>query len=476
MRALAIVPVIAGCGLAPAPATEPPPAGGGNAPWADVGNPSVCLGELALDAPTATVGAFCLSPLTPATHACAVDGDCRTREACVCGKCVVAYCGSQSDCPDGWTCDFTDHRCDHACTADTDCALDEQCLAGACRGRCGTSEDCQHGEVCDRNHVCITDDCVDASGCLAGETCEPQRQPVQMLEPAPLAVGDAVELYFDLATPATPDDRSIWRATSTDGRHFVVDPATPVIAHAHAPSPIVLGDRVVMYFVQDGAIRAAESTDHVTFGAIAEVVPAPIAPATIDSPGAVALGDAIAVYYAASDGTLGLAVGTAATPTAAFVDRGTVLTPADVTVGDPTIADSAFWNPVVRLASPSAVAAGPDGAGIGAGATVHLYFSGFGQESGPATKHDQPLVIPPNYSIGFAAAPIADPGALSPWPYGPVADDVAVFTEHHDELGPGVVRRTAGWRMYYIDATRGVGVGLDGPYALGRLVVRGSGR
>ena len=152
-----------------------------------------------------------------------------------------------------------------------------------------------------------------------------------------------------------------------------------------------------------------------------------------------------------------------------------MLAPADVEVGDPSIPDSAFWTPVTKLASPAGILAGPEGTGPdAAGATIHLYFSAFGHESGEAIKHDMPEDIPPNFSIGFAAA--TDPTELSVWPYGPIVDHVEAFTEHHDELDPAAVRTSTGWRLYYIDATRDPGIGQDGPFHLGRLVVLGSGQ
>ncbi len=459
--------VLAACGLGPSPDAQDPPAGAGNAPWAELGAATVCLGNLAIDAPTAVPGGLCLSPLTPGTHGCDTASECRSRESCVCGVCVVAYCATLSDCPDDRICDFGTHRCDHTCTKDTQCADGEQCLAGACRGRCATSSECEHGEVCDRNHVCITDDCVDASGCLGGETCEMQRTPRQLLEPDPVRVGDTTVIYFDLAPPDQPLARAIWRATSRDARHFVVDPAAPIIAAGWGPSTVTAGGTTYLYYEDAAGLEVATSTDGVAFGAPALALAGPAA-----APGAVILDGTVAVYYQ-RDGSIGLATGPLG---GALADQGTVLSPADVTVGDPTNPTGAFWNPVTRLSSPHPVLAGPDGAGPVAGATVHLYFAAFGQESAPAIKHDLPSPIPPNVSIGFAAAEPGEPGMLAVWPYGPIYDHVDVFTQHDDELGPAAVRLEAGWRLYYIDATRDPPAGVDGPYLIGRLVVLGSGR
>jgi hypothetical protein len=80
---------------------------------------------------------------------------------------------------------------------------------------------------------------------------------------------------------------------------------------------------------------------------------------------------------------------------------------------------------------------------------------------------EQPVPIPANFSIGFAAAELASPDVLSVWPYGPVADRVDVFLTHRDELGPAAIEATSGgYRLYYVEA--------DQP-TLGRLGVLGSG-
>ena len=48
-------------------------------------------------------------------RACAADGDCRSRERCVCGRCAVAVCDSADECGADGVCTFADRRCDRAC-------------------------------------------------------------------------------------------------------------------------------------------------------------------------------------------------------------------------------------------------------------------------------------------------------------------------------------------------------------------------
>jgi hypothetical protein len=92
------------------------------------------------------------------------------------------------------------------------------------------------------------------------------------------------------------------------------------------------------------------------------------------------------------------------------------------------------------------------------------------------------VAIPPNYSIGYAAGDPADPGALTPWPYGPVVDRVDAFLDHGHETGPGVVQlvdddgAAPAYLLYTVEATSADPmVTADGPFELGRLGVLANG-
>jgi len=266
----------------------------------------------------------------------------------------------------------------------------------------------------------------------------------------------------------TPASLARWRATSIDGLHFTIDPAQPVLDEAgadRAPSAIAVDGTTYLYYEANGAIRVAASPDGRSFGASAAALS--IGGMIIHDPGAVAVDGEVYVYYERADGSLGLAIGP---PGGALTDRGAVLSPADVQVGAGT-PGTAFWTPVTRLASPHAILAGPAG-----GQTIHLYFSGFGTESAPAQQFGTRVPIPPNYSVGFAAAEPSDPATLAAWPYGPVADEVEGFLDHRDELGPGVVG-VGGDRffLYYVDATHD-DTGTSPPVEqIGRLGALGAG-
>ncbi len=375
-RRLGLFLALAGCGLGPSGDRAPGPSEG-NAPWRDLGAPRVCFGEQALAPPTSAPGGLCVRA-TLTAPACATDGDCDSRQQCFCGRCTVAYCEVASDCEAPWFCNFGEHRCDRSC--DGGCAAGEQCIGGTCRTFCLESTDCQFGEVCDGN-LCIADDCSQDSDCLAGERCELQRVPSETLEPSPVIDGNTTVLYLDLADPRTPDDRAVWRATSTDGVHFTVDPLQPVL-DGRAPSALIDNGSTYVY-VEDPAgqgLLVATSEDGIAFTPPTVVVVDNQARA----PTAVHAGGRALVYYQSGD-SIALATGPVG---GALAPAGIVLDPAGVEVGDGT-PGTAFWTPITRLASPHALLAGPDGA-----RTVHLWFAGFGTESAPGTEFGMPAEIP----------------------------------------------------------------------------------
>lgn len=467
LLAIAVV-LVAACGLGPSP--DPARASGtGIAPWTDRGPVTVCDGSQVLAPPASQPGGLCASASASPTS-CTASSDCRDREACVCGRCTIAFCAVSSDCEAPRICNFSQQRCDLPCSMDADCGDAEDCISSVCRGRCATDADCQRGEHCDSGHVCSSTDCSDATSCRTGDACDLQRTPRQVLEPAPIADGDRIVLYLDLADPATPEARAIWRATSRDGSHFTLDPGAPILADARAPSPVVTPNGAIDLVVETAAgIAVASSSDGITFG-----TPTVVLAGDLHAPTAVHTGDQVVVYYETM-GAIGMATGSAS-DTAVLVDHGLVLAPTDVVVGDGT-PGTAFWVDIATLTSPHAILSGPVGA-----QTMHLWFAGFGQESSVGTRFGTPAEIPANFSIGFAAADPALPGELYPWPYGPVADRVEAFLDHREELGPAVVEREGAmdrgdrFLLYYVAATPATGAtGAGGPFVVGRLGYLGSG-
>jgi hypothetical protein len=277
-----------------------------------------------------------------------------------------------------------------------------------------------------------------------------------------------------------PTRRAIWRALSTDGRRFRLDPARPVLEDAgaaHAPSAVVTADGVALYYeAGDGAaIKVARAADGVSFGAPVVALTGGAGPAAVRAPAAVVLPDgSAAVYYQQGDGTaIALATGAIG---GALTTRGPVLMPADVTVA-PGAPRAPFWADVVRVRSPhAAVTRGP------AGASLRLWFAGFGRESADSQQFGEDVPVPANHSIGYAAGDVDDPSALVPWSYGPVVDRVDAFLDHREELGPAVVQLVdavgpePAYLLYYVEATpAAMAMGAAGPFDLGRLGVLANG-
>ncbi len=444
MRSLALL-ALAGCGLGPEPDPAVQSGAAGNAPWTDLGAVRICLDSTAVGPASTDPSGQCISASAPPPASCASDADCRSRESCVCGACVVGYCDSNADCQAPRTCNFAQNRCDTTCVDSTTCGDAENCIDGVCHGRCATDVDCQHGEFCDFQHVCSSDDCASVADCQGTEHCELQRVPHTLVEPSPVGTAIYVEL-----------DDAIWRASCADPTHCTLAPDQPIL-DGHAPSALVDGDLTYVYIEAADGISVATSADGTVFSAPALV----LAGTDLHAPSAVHLGDTTLLYYE-QDGAIGLASGPTGAP---LIDQGIVLRPADVDVGDGT-PGTPFWLGITQLASPHALIAGPDHA-------IHLWFSAFGTESTDATKFGMPLPIPPNFSVGFAAAPSADPTALSVWPYGPVVDRVDAFLDHRDELGPGIVDQGDDhYFLYEVDASHDA----TGVFTLGRLEVLGSGR
>jgi hypothetical protein len=477
-----LVAVVAACGFAPEPDFSGRRNGDGIAPWEDLGPVQACIGNEFLGPPSSDPGGLCFASDVSETP-CTRDESCASREACVCGRCIVPYCEVSSDCRGGRICTFNEHRCDRACASDLDCTEAEVCFNGACRGRCLGDADCQTGEVCNSQNRCVTDDCSDDSGCQGGERCRVQRVPRLVLEATGLASdtpdGPRVTLYVEMSSDANLDNRAIYRAVSEDGRFFLFEPVAPVLQDggaAHAPSVLRTDAGVALYYEYGAGaeIRVVQSTDGISFGEPETVLTGGTGPAAIHAPSAVQLPTGnVAVYYEIGDGAaIDLAIGSLGAPLTA---QGPVLTPDDVT--DPPAGEGASfqrWDGIETVRSPQALVVEDEG-----GPALRLWFAAYGQESGDSFQFGEIMAIPPNYSIGYAAASVEQPGSLIVWDYNPVLDRVESFLDHRSELGPGMVQLSDeegapdnGYLLYYVDAPAGTSAG---PFSFGRLGVAGNG-
>ncbi len=470
---LLLVLAIGGCGFAPQDDFTGRRVGDGAAPWTDLGVVQLCLGNELIGPPATDPGGLCIAG-TSAEAPCAGDSDCRSREACVCGRCTVPYCTVNSDCPSGRTCSFSENRCDVVCAETSDCADGEQCFNNTCRARCATTDDCQTGEVCSANNRCVTADCASEADCIEGERCRIQRVPRVAREPTILDTGSGPTrfvMWLELSSETDTEDRAIWRAISADGQRFRIDPARPVKDDGGAAAPSILrdGDGYVLYYeYQQGAeIRVATSPDGIAFGDGQLALAGGVGPAAARAPSAVLRGDEVLLYYQIGDGT---AIGLARGPLAgALTSLGPVLEPREVIDRGDDIAGGA-WLEVEAVRSPAAaIISGPGGP------RLHLWFSAFGRESGDSEQFGEVVPLPPNYSIGYAVTTTDAPQSLLLWPFNPVLDRVSAFLDHGSELDPAVVelvgsdgKPTDAYLLYYVDAETD---SAAGPIELGRLGV-----
>ncbi len=428
LKRVLVLTVFAGCGFA----AEPPFDGvrvPDVAPWQDVGPLTICDGTTRLGPGDEDAVGLCG---TQGGASCAADPDCRSRERCVCGKCTVAVCDTADECGPALTCSFAERRCDRACDVDADCARGETCLPGmhVCRGPCGSSDDCQTGETCQTSTgLCVAAPCADDSTCAGGRSCLLQRKPAALAEPSPIVENGQVILYFERTDPVSGPGGApaVWRATSTDGLAFTIDPPRPLLA-GRAPS-VVHASGWFMLYAEAGGLALATSPDGITFSTTAHAMnggdqPSLIAPA----PGA----DLVA-YYAAADGT----VARQAIAGTSFGAPETVLAPA-------SLSDPVLWRSVDRIASPFAQAlVDPNGRPF-----VRLWFAGHGIEAASALEFGKQVPTPPDYAVGEAAS--TDGRSFVPYPFNPVFTRVLDFLTHPSELDPAVVALDdAHWLLYY---------------------------
>jgi hypothetical protein len=430
------------CGFAPETSFSGRRIGDGVSPWKDHGAIELCLGNQRIGPAGSAVGGMCVAEGTTEAD-CALDTDCRSREACVCGRCTLKYCSVASECGDTGSCVFSESRCLPTCRQDSDCrGANELCAGGVCKGRCGTSAECQTGEYCTGAGRCNVSTCSDPTQCRSGDTCHQQRLPRATAEPSPLADEAGIILYLEMAD-AADTTRDVWRAVSTDGISFQLDPS-PVLAAARAPSIVRLGTKYRMFVETEAGIASADSSDGRVFGS-----PGVVIPGDYHAPGAAVTPDGQVIVYVAEGDRGGLAV---------WEGSGTprpVLTMSDIT-------DPVYWRGVDHLGSPSALV---ETSPLGQPA-IHVWFDAFGQESNDSIQFGMPVTIPPNDSVGFASTLLAAPDRLIRYPYNPVFDRTEALLDHRGERAPAVVRLPDGetYFLYYqgssADGTQAEGIGL----------------
>jgi hypothetical protein len=424
----------------------------GVAPYGDLGQPLFCAQPRLVGPPDGEPRGFCEADDSAEGAGCTRDEDCRNRERCLCGRCGIQYCDSAAQCGTGRTCSFAEHRCHHPCLTLDDCTLEEdQCDRGVCRQRCAASSECQAGEICSTaTGYCVAADCGADVDCQNGQHCAIQREPWDLRAPEALADPGPV-LFLEVRRGTSP--WSIWRAASADGLNFAFEPAAAVLEPAAdeagrvgAPAVLRTAAGYSLYFeFGDGAgIRRATSTDGRGFTRDpATPVLRPDASwegGRVGAPAAIELPDGtVALFYEGGEGA-GLGLATAADGVTFTKQADPVLTPTSVI-------DPVLWRDVTRIGQPWARLLHD----AGGEPVIGLYFSAFGRESAAALEFDQLKQVPPNFSVGFSAAYVRDL-VFSPYPMNPVMDRVVEFLTHESEIGPTVVAADGGYLMYYVRA------------------------
>jgi hypothetical protein len=419
--AVAVALAVAGCGFerqSPYAGRRIPDVG----PWQDLGPLAVCHFGRRLVAPSLGDAGVCMRGPDTAGSFCAVDGDCASREKCICGWCAVTACDSADECGqpgDPFTCNFSDRRCDKPCDTDGQCATGERCLAGrhVCRGTCARGADCQHGESCQTSTgLCVTSVCATDDECGGGNKCWPQRAGALLAEPSPLVTAAGVELWLE-RTDADGIAR-IWHGRG-DGTTFLLDSDAQLDGAAPSVARLADGSYAIV-FARGANLYAARSPDGVAWSAPALALPNARQPSLVIQPDGSAL-----LYVIDPDGAL-----------TRFEAGADLVFQKPLVILTPTGARTALWPDVDVLASPFAV--GP-----------WLWFAAHGTESAPSTQFGTPVASPPDYSIGVATAADANQYVVNA--YNPVFDRITDFINHPSELDPAVLPlpQDDHWLLYY---------------------------
>jgi hypothetical protein len=430
MRAivLSLLVAVAGCGFERAD-----PFAGARvpdvAPFTDLGPVTICDGAAHLVAPS--LGAAGLCSTAAAASSCAVDGDCATRERCVCGSCTVAVCNSADECGAAggpFVCTFADSRCDRPCDSDAACAAGERCLPGLhiCRGTCATSADCQLGETCQSGTgLCVSTPCTGDADC-GGRSCGLQRIGAVVAHPSPILTARGVELFFD----RTGDDgvTAVWSAAG-DGTRFTVD--HQLFAGAQPTVARLVDGSYALVFAEGAILVAARSSDLATWSTPTQAL------GNARQPSLAVAADGRPLLYAIDpDGNITRYLG----------DANLVFTTPLVAL-TPQSARTPLWPDVDVLGAPFAEPyVDADGS-----PRLRLWFAAHGTGTAPSTQFGTPTPTPPDYSIGLAVT--SDGATFIPDAYDPVFDRTTDFINHPGELDPAVIAVGSGdsarWLLYY---------------------------
>ncbi len=467
VSALVVGVVLSGCTLAEEPLWSGSRLVNGVSPYKDLGGVEICVADHRLGTPDTDLAGFCVPRSAPARATCGSDGDCRSRESCVCGFCTVKYCTRNDECGEGRMCDFTLSRCVSTCEDECGCqGPNARCDIGMCQQLCIVDAECQSGEICSLSRArCISVPCSSDDDCFAEEECVIQREPRTLTEPTllPNIGGSNLVVFFDMIHngPFERPRHMIFRATTVDGQRWIVDPAAPVmeppiLGDYRAPTVLQIGSGFVMYVESgdgEGILRATSADGRSwTFDPTDPVITpeASWEEGKVGSPSAVVGSDGVVrLYYEVGDGA-GIGVAVAQDPEGRSFPSGTGR---QLVLGPDQVMTELLWRNVTRVRSPHVMlAADFDGVQY-----YRLYFSARGYESPEASSFGTVGQIPSNYSIGYAAS--RDGLYFEVYPYNPVFDRIYpnTFVNHGSELAPMVVDLGDRYLLFYAAADRNLG-------------------
>jgi hypothetical protein len=493
-----------GCGMLDEPEFTGARMSTGVAPYEDMGTLEMCIGPHRVGFPDSELSGFCVPEGTSgALEGCETDEDCRGREMCVCGRCMVKFCTRNDECGEGATCDFTANRCVQTCEDVCDCdGPNARCDIGMCQQMCLVNAECQTGEICSLSRArCLTVPCSSDADCFPEEECLIQREPRYVSGPTAVEAGGRLEMFADMDVLG---QRMIFRADGEGPTRFqfqarsVLEP--PVCRQGEtceeyrSPTVVHDGSGYVMFFVKatflydssqepvcgNGVCELTEShvgvcpTDCSSDGIFRAVSsdgrqwvidpPGPVLEpyydwenGQLDSPSALyhPLTGELLLYYETGDGgAIGLARSISASwegfsdpsaddPTEVCGARCRVLVPDDVS-------HPILWREVDTVRTPM-VMVEDDFSGR---PVFRMWFSAWGYESPMATSFGTTEQIPANYSVGYAGSP--DGQTWEVWPFNPVFDRILpnTFVNHASEVSPFVMRHGDSYYMYYCGVDR----------------------
>jgi hypothetical protein len=425
----ALIALLTGCGLVSRdpPVSELP--GDGVSDFGDSSPIEICLGTARVvpASETLTSAGVCV-PNGSEGLACAGDAACSGIERCICGRCVVEACQGVASCEGGRVC--RGRRCTTACSADAECAPDERCISGGCARSCTDHAACHFGERCDPlDGVCASKLCGDAMTCGPSETCELEKRPGEIHEPAIVTGGGEPIAFIEIRTPAS----AIYRARIDTPERWTADPPEPVLTagalggtDVGAPSVLATGSSLAIFVAVDGGARIARATSAdrgLHFDPDPSFSFEPVEPwenGRVGSPSAVVFNGATYLFY---EGGARAGIGLARID-GASIERSPepILTPT-------SIEDPFFWRGITEVGAPHASAAG---------GLVRLYFTARGAEGGDAMVGGATVPADRNDSIGLATTRDLKTKTFELYPAGPVLARVTNLLTYLGEREPTV--------------------------------------